>query len=254
MIGQYAIIFIDEPQIRAIGEGGEVEWDGITYTVSTQVGYNEAVAPTGNSISSGEVKAHLHLFLFADASLNSADGKTKNPLEELVYPQPTYSAATTITNGYDTNPTSVRVQLSMNGQGGGAGGYSVVQNANIVGFRMRHLGEDVHPELIKGKIWGYISLGGKLNGAPGNAAHPAHITQSGNANKGSATKTGVDPFAYRNDPWDDYYFSDFYTRIHKSSVPGSDKLNLAGRAFDARHDEGEYEIMPSLTTINGELN
>lgn len=110
---QFAILFIDETPIRAIGigTGGTVEWGGNTYIVNNNINNaNLPICAIGDSHTGynnnthdyipSDVPAHLHLFLFADGSLNPADGKTKNPLDVLTYPAPEYAAATTVTDGF----------------------------------------------------------------------------------------------------------------------------------------------------------
>jgi len=256
---EYAILFLslnqqNQVQVRAIGLGGTVEWDGQTYTVDNLINnIDEAIAPVGDSYGisgpADDLDAHLHLYNFGN-DIDTGDEFTKNPLQFLTYPEPSFAPETDIQLGYDLAPSKVKIRLRMADQNG-AGDYSVVQNANVVGVRLKQQGQSAYPELLRGKdYWGYISLGGSTVGAPESIYYPDYVNNDGNGNKGSWLKTGIDPFAYRLEPHDDYYFTDFYTRIHQNHSVGASLL-LANIPKFAQYPDNRYTLHPYLIDANG---
>lgn len=77
---------------------------------------------------------------------------------------------------------------------------------------------------------------------------------------GSPSRTGVDPHAYTGSsqkPYDNYYFADFYTRIHKlcsrDEKNKESDLLLAKYPWDARMLDGNYELMTRITNVRHEF-
>lgn len=65
---------------------------------------------------------------------------------------------------------------------------------------------------------------------------------------------GVNSFAYNSSnphPYDDYYFPDFYTRIHKDHSGGA--LRTAELPANARYPDGEYALFAQVTNIRDQV-
>lgn len=71
---------------------------------------------------------------------------------------------------------------------------------------------------------------------------------------GSTTRTGIDPYAHRdgnNQPYDDYYFSDFYTRVHKDYELGGD-FSFADINELSKYPDGRYHLYAKAITVRGD--
>lgn len=92
-------------------------------------------------------------------------------------------------------------------------------------------------------------MGTRLND---NTKYPPHISVRNAKNVGSWTRTGIHPLAYKtNNPrrWDDYYFSDFVTRIHTADVMGDTTTLIADCPDDARYTDGRYQMYAEVTDV-----
>ncbi|MBP6446353.1 MAG: hypothetical protein KA341_06080, partial [Saprospiraceae bacterium] len=67
---------------------------------------------------------------------------------------------------------------------------------------------------------------------------------------GSWTQTGTYPYAHSSPDkiYDDYFFSDFYTRIDKT-----DYKNLTDLPINARYNDGKYILKPTITNVRDVL-
>lgn len=124
-------------------------------------------------------------------------------------------------------------------------------------------------QLIMGKfVESFLSHGSKMNseiqpitansdyGFPSNPEQNTviNIVNNSSTNHGSTTTTGIDPYAYRdgnNQPYDDYYFSDFYTRIHDDYQLGGIH-NFAAANCEAKYKDGKYQLFAKATTVRGD--
>lgn len=71
---------------------------------------------------------------------------------------------------------------------------------------------------------------------------------------GSNTETGIDPYSYTSNaigyPWDDFYFSDFYTRIHKDDDNTQQStIQITNVTDNARYPDGEYDLKARASTV-----
>lgn len=125
-------------------------------------------------------------------------------------------------------------------------------------------------QLIMGKfVKSFLSHGARMNseiqpitanatyGFPSNPENNTAINIGNNssANHGSTTTTGIDPYAYRdgnNQPYDDYYFSDFYTRVHEDYELGGIH-EFADANEDAKYKDGKYQLFAKVTTVRDDV-
>jgi len=240
---------------------------------------NTPIAPIGNS--GGDFAAHIHLYNFnrnprnndVNSSYTSALGfsntqfrNPKNPLEFLPHDQPVYTVAINGRNLiYPGNQkSSFRVRCSMNGVTAGQTYANAVMNLDNVELYIRKdKAIKTEYKLIKGAVLeSRISNGARLDtdrypsiGFPGHntGAHAIDIAR-GVRNEidegiGSYTRTGVSASAYTNNPWDEYYFSDFPTRIHKDDQFGGANARFASVNEEARYEDGKYQLYAKAITV-----
>ncbi|QQS29017.1 MAG: SprB repeat-containing protein [Sphingobacteriales bacterium] len=60
-------------------------------------------------------------------------------------------------------------------------------------------------------------------------------------------------YAYNTNPYDDYFFSDLKLRIHKDDEYSDALIQYAYINEDARYPDGNYFLLASATTVNGDL-
>ena len=263
-LGQ-AIIFVGDG--RAIGEsGGMVTYDGVTYNVQNHVDANDAIAPLGDSgscIQDGSCPAHVHLYeIPASNPPNTGWGANShaillNALGSIAFPNPSHnpvlyhSANDPLTPGillnYENTPTSIRIRDNYAGQNGAL----YVPDVNKIKFFIRTNDSPSSYEFIRGNSYiSEINYGGILGGNK----YPSYIVD--NDTEGNATRTGVhpqyDPELPATRPFDDFFFSDFYIRIHRNDAWGGTPT-LAFRNKDAKYTDGNYNIRVDVERLNGQL-
>lgn len=86
------------------------------------------------------------------------------------------------------------------------------------------------------------------------AFNPSELYPSGiTARQGTTSKTGIESFAYHTNnghPWDNYYYSDFYPRIHKKHTIGT-TLQFARHNLEAHYPDSNYEaVLRVATSVN----
>ncbi|MBU2554217.1 MAG: hypothetical protein KKF98_07125 [Bacteroidetes bacterium] len=92
--------------------------------------------------------------------------------------------------------------------------------------------------------------------APANPPNnnSVNIANLSGAQHGSTTRTGIDPYAYTTSigyPYDDYYFSDFFTRIHilDDFGHGNRQMAICNEDTVARYPDGKYNLYAKVTTV-----
>ncbi|MFN0173536.1 MAG: PKD domain-containing protein [Saprospiraceae bacterium] len=241
------IFFVDEDKVLGqVGAPNTVVYDGTTYTVQKNVAFNESVGPIGDS-GDNSFPAHVHLYSIPDGNTNwnsSSHTILLNPLASpILYPSSDHNLQMLHSNNanlmgvllkYDNTPTSIRVRDSY------TPGVGYVPNTNSVKFFIKPKNSTAEFRKIKGGSYmGEIIYGGRPDEY---AKFPASILID--HNWGNETTTGVHPYwqnASGGSLYDDFYFSDFYTRIHKSNDRVG-AISLAGRNKDAEYPDGEYTV------------
>ena len=136
-------------------------------------------------------------------------------------------------------------------------GYTnVTMNADNVAILLQKANSNTFDEIIGPHYSSRISMGAR-DDSPITPWSSAVFNTRHKAGFGSWTRTGIKPFAHndvitpidlRNEPYDDYFFSDFYTRIHKN-----DHKKFSDTPINARYNDGAYKIKPTLTNVRDEL-
>lgn len=250
------------------------------FAVTTQVtSINIPVAPIGTS-GNQVGNAHIHLFNFQNSPIDSdflsdypGDFNTtnfrnaKNPLQFVTHNAPTY-LLTFPSNINLTYPgdsrSSIRVRAAMSGETAGGPYSNSIMDIEKVQLFIKKLNEPFSSfQLFKGPVLeSQIVYGGVVNsnrypsiGFPSHNTGTSAIDIAKGVNGsvdegvGSATRTGIVPFAYSSQPYDEFYFSDIFTRIHKNNVFGSTSPTFASINEDAKYPDGNYELFAQLTTV-----
>ncbi len=267
-VNQYAIINLTTQKAIGPVQGASCTYNGITYTVNNQVAQGQVVAPLG---SSGSVSPHLHLYHpqspLTDPQLVS---NAKDPMEVLPHYNTAYQVFIFSTEHLTTNGSQnwypgddyasvgVCCQLANPGiQGSPPDQYyhTAVMDIDQLELFIKPKGKPSEPM----SQWGHIGSGYQYFAGPNyyssicNASRAGSLMYPPNLSSmpfGSHTQTGIFPYAYNSNPFDNYYFSDIMTRIHKNHVMGQ-SLTLAGIIEDARYPDGVYQMFLRMSRVNG---
>jgi PKD repeat protein len=261
---------------------------GQPINVTTQVtNVNNPLAPIGDSgdddVTDDDFAAHVHLYSFqndpvgADFNSNYPAGyqatrfrNTKNPMEFLQHDQAAYLMTFPNINMVypGTSRSSFRVRAAMSGQTG-TGNYSVSMDIDAVELFLKRKYEPFSNfRYYKGSVLeSKMSYGGRVNtnrypsidfpthNTGANAIDIAKGVENNVDLIGTLDRTGIHAFAYSSNggqPYDEFYFSDFFSRIHKDDNYGGNNARFAGVNSDARYTDGEYDYYVRLTTADNQ--
>lgn len=218
------------------------------------------VGPVGNSGMSStnpNYAVHLHLGLLEYPNTDVYnDNIAKNPLQFVSHPSPTYINNILLQNDQTRGiqilypgdyENTIQARIEMDGQGsGGNGNYSVVMDVDKVEFKIKKASNSGDYQTVTGPYFNRIELGGTLNGV----RMPNGMI--GTVSVGNWSSPGIEPFAYNSDPWDDYYFADFVTRIHVNDPMdgGTTPTQIANCPDNCRYGDGAYLLKVVSTNIN----
>lgn len=243
-----------------------------TLITTSHVALGDAIAPVGGSSNNAasEFPVHLHLYKLRDPVLGISLTNSMDPFTDLAHPVFDYEVRLTFNQditpvsfndwnvttinypGSAPNTISWRAVMADAQQGVDASRYSnVAQNLDILQLRIKAptVGEY---ELIRGPWYrSEISLGART----ATPIYPPHIVNT----YGNLTTTGILPEAYRDNvgfrPYDNHYFADFITRIHKSdSMNGNASFTrIADLPQNARYNDGTYHIFAQVSDVRGDM-
>ncbi|MGC3946371.1 MAG: PKD domain-containing protein [Chryseolinea sp.] len=277
----YAIIYNAGTTVFAVGlVNGTVTHPSVNggnpIAVTNQItDANRPIAPIGNS--GGDYEAHIHLYNFQNDPVGDDYGSgypgsynatyfrnAKNPLQFLNHNRPTYTVS--FQPGALRYPGTQRsffnVRAAMNGAAG-SGNYPVVMDVDAVELFIKKKYEAFNnTQYYKGTVLeSKIFYGGRLNtdrypsnGFPAHNSGQNAIDIAKGDGVGSTTLTGISAFAYSSQPYDEYYFSDFYSRIHKDDNYGGTNARFASVSSDARYPDGEYNYFARVTTADNQVH
>lgn len=252
-----AIIDILNNRAFSTISNGTVKYNNLSFTTSKTVEAGWPVAPVGNSNAINGT--HLHLYLL-DKPKNEPqnNNNAKNPLHYLSHQTTNFDISigriTKLTE-YNQNTYysgaeqgSIMVKAKMAGAGNGSIYTNHIMDIEKVHLYIKKYGQnDNDYKLILGNNFeSKIVLGGRID----NTRYPSGNSSYDIASAyGSITRTGIEPFAYSSFPYDNWYFSDIYTRIHKDDrFTGT--IKLASCNAEARYSDGVYLIKPRAFRID----
>ncbi len=263
-----AIIDLSNNRAFSTTTNGTVDYGNYpTFTTTNTVQAGWPICPVGNSAASNGT--HLHLYLLLDPSNNPQNtNNAKNPLQFIDHQNTNFDVNIIETNNLTEfgqtifhsgdHRGSVGIEVKMNGAGNTSTYSNQIMDIEKVQLNVKKFGQtDNDYQLMIGNNYtGEILLGGRIN----NNRYPSSGYPTGNTSfdiatdYGSPTRTGIDPFAYRAieanpRPWDIWYFSDIYTRIHKDDN-FTGPLKLATSNSEARYTDGVYLLKPKAYKID----
>lgn len=246
---------------------GQVEYNGELLEVTINVPEGSPIGPLGNS-GVGPGAAHLHLTTAPDNEATLNDGYNRNPLQYVNYEEPGYniqlfsnpSPGTFNVNYPGTNPSPLCVRPEMSPVSTPNGNihnrYSKIYDLNIVRLLIKKSYESDYVTISGDEHSNVISLGGRLGPIPliETELFNNSLAQYAADQWGSWTQMGVKSFAYNASivtrPYDEFYFPDFITRIHKDDLTNeTSPTKLSHCPMSTRYNDGRYQIKARVTNI-----
>ena len=247
-----------------------------TICATNMVDQGQVIGSLGTSFgttTTGAVPSHLHLQRFRDLNGGYSKDNLIDPLEEVRHQGPDFEVKILKNQGTAPNfmegvnlsypgssstsflvrPIMPDIDQNGNPNSGYGANFIFFNNTMNVDQVELYLGKTSAPafDLIKGlefesKIW----LGGRYQ-------HHTHYPSESNTNvhehEGSWTRQTVKPYCYSNrrGNFDDYYFSDFVTRIHTNDpMDGNTTPTMfADCPDDARYPDGRYKLYAEVTDV-----
>lgn len=261
----YAILNLNTS--NAIGQReGTVTLNGTQYDVEDEVtSTDQTIAAMGGSgggyQGNDPFPVHLHLYHFQDINNNplineAYETNCLDPLHVIQHEETSYEIkfhtegenfGDVSLNYPGSSPTKFRVRAVMEnatntagvpiGENGSATRYgNVVMNLDNIQLLIKPSHENEFQE-IRGKEFYSRIRHGALDD---NEMYPTYLAL--NNQRGNWNHQSIAPFAYTNHPYDDFYFTDFITRIHKDDPMDGEQAQIANCPDNARYNDGIYEI------------
>jgi len=234
---------------------------------------------------------HLHVYMFNDINQAVANHRNtfndRDPLQFISHVNTTYDVAISndsnnvngnhIITSPGSQAISLKVRYTMNNAGiNGSRFDNAVMDIDNVDIYIKPSykndedtaqwgNENSNYQLITGEyVKSHLSHGARLaseiypvTAAYNHVANPLDNTAINLVGKtyGDWDNTGIDPFAYsstKNHPYDDYYFSDFYTRVHQDYQLGGNFVFAPCNEKSKYHD-GRYYLYAKVTTVRDDV-
>jgi hypothetical protein len=262
-IKNWAIIFQINGVYHAIGpiNGSTVTFadengTSQTLTVTNSVAQGAPIAPLGGS---GGFSPHAHIQ--GMSALTKANGDIinpgssegdkygKNPLEYITHTSPTFiinlsqqGIASGVSPVYPGNKrTPLLSTATLSGEVDGKRYNNSIIDIEKVEYKIKNI-YSTNWVNIKGINADKIQFGGRGT----DNVKPDKLRTQG---VGNWNTTGVKPHTYWNHNYDEFYFADFYARIHKND-PMSGKGMFADYPWSAMYKDGNYEIKVAISNVN----
>lgn len=257
---KWAMVMSINDTVVSIGQvEGFVVHNGDTLSVSNELAQYNPIGTLGNS---GTSFAHLHLNTIPNNQTGWNNTHNKNPLQYVDYEVPEYDVQFFSQPGPDSfklnypgtvkSPFCVRPRLSpVTVDGNSNNRYSRINDVNQVEIFLRKRYELEFAKIKGAKQESILSLGGRI----GTNLINHTLQQYRDGQWGDWSRTGVNSFAYNTTtnanghPYDDFYFTDFYTRIHRDDPMDGGTPKIAYCPEQARYNDGEYDLEARVTTI-----
>ena len=241
--------------------GATFKVNGVNYTTTNVVNITDPFIPLGHSGGKqGErYVPHLHLNSLPYNTGTQSNNINGDPTQFLNIDRPDYwitahSEGGNILSGIrpnypGTSSTKVKVRVEMQGEALGTNRYNHLMDMDKVELQIKRSSASSYERVIGDQIEAIISEGGRLGEPVINHKNPINksnwLSMGINSNAYNAATTGPNA---RN-PWDDYYFTDFKTRIHNSDQ-FNNKTLIADIPANSRYPDGIYNIRVKATTSN----
>jgi len=229
------------------------------YFTTTVINTNDPFIPIGDS--GGNYPVHLHLNTLPYNTDVSSDAINGDPCQFLDIDVPTYKIKTwselndsKIDLKYPGNtPTKIAARIQMEGEPLNVKRYDHLMDCDKVELEIKSVWSSDYERIRGDKMTAIVSEGGRLGESVINHTFPPNKTNWNSQGVNSNAYNGAETGDNAKNPWDDYYFTDFKTRIHKD-----DKLNNASLYSDTprnvRYNDGRYEFRVKATATNNSYN
>lgn len=224
-----------------------------------QLGVSGKIKVNGKS---EDYKAHLHLCTVPDDKDYADDPINGNALQYVNYTKPTYDIgiiSELSTSGVGlrypgTQPTKLRVRVGLQGEQPKANRYNSIMDANTIEFMVKPNRSSTYLRIKGNTTEGKISLGGRLgenivNHDPWRYVYPGQYHLWKKTGIHSNAYNSINTSVYGGNPWDDYYFIDFPTRIHSDDPLTNKTLQIADFPSAARYNDGKYSFRARVIDI-----
>ncbi len=224
-----------------------------TILVNVFVPTHQSFASHGGS--GGSYDPHLDLKITNPGVTNRHDSVSHDPFELVDYDDPTYDIRLFCQS--DTNKVIIKypgtqtfgiaTRPIMQGERRSVKRYNTALDIHEVEWLLKRESEQNY-KLIKGFFKeSEISLGARLYTSLKNHPKP---------NFGNWTTTGINSVAYNGfshgpQPWDDFYYADWTTRIHKDDVMDDGQKKYCDCPTECRYEDGEYSLKTRVTNVRG---
>lgn len=265
---------------------GEITNDTVYATNTVDEG--DAIGTLGSS-GLGINNTHLHLqkhnvLAGINAGATYSKANLSDPLEFVEHQGPEYEISIHHEGqnaNVDSYPEGIQVQYpgteetsfmvrpsmpDLNNQGGvnhgnGPNRYFFNNTMNVDEVKSYiKVSHEENPAVIIGPNYeARVSMGGRVDHLVPYPVMPRSILTTQQFN-GNWNRTGIDARAYNTDcgttysrQWDDFYYADFVTRIHKDDpMDGATTATMiADCPDDARYPDGSYELFAEVTDVRG---
>jgi len=266
---KWVILNIEDEEAYGIEEG-VVLFNDQEYPVTNIVLFDRELAAIGNSMTEPNT-THIHLHLYAFRNVNAAIANHNNvynnydPLSVLNYgthTQYTHSILEHEIKYGNSGNSYFKTRATMDNAVMGSRYPNAVMDVDLTELFIKPAFKpsenqsnwgtptSSYQHYIGKYFTSYIDHGGRRAFNP-SELYPFGITTG----QGSTIKTGIEPIAYHTSnghPWDNFYFSDFFPRIHKDHSIGA-ALQLARHNLETRYPDGDYEAHSRITTVKNHV-
>jgi hypothetical protein len=240
------------------------------YVTDNDISADDPIAPIGTSNKKKSIGLHLHLSYLESGNNPGSSTNSVDPWTVIKHPKTFFSAE--IKTEHSSNWWKIEPKYAGNTKN------TLLLKHEMVGVQYvgsNHysnvcMNEEELEILVKNKdnsTAGFKTIEGLLheskfiiNPAGSKVIYPSYAWFTEKDKWGSPSRTGVDPHAYTGSSqkhYDNYYFADFYTRIHKlcsrDEKNKESDLLLAKYPWDARMVDGNYELMTRITNVRQDL-
>jgi hypothetical protein len=248
----WAIIDLEHCRAFCQESGRTVEISGYCSNSISTVNWVEEgwdIAPIGGS---GGFPTHVHLERRESGKKHDPNQFVQHQTQNFILDLTANNKNTIEIKYPGTSRNTLRLRATMNGgtRVGSDRFSNVTMNLDKADILLQREGVNDYEHIVGYEGSGKTKIESKLwLGANHNTA----ITPTNWNNRpfGSWTQTGTYPYAHNdanNQIYDDYFFSDFYTRIDKT-----DFKKLTDLPTNARYNDGKYKLKPTVTNVRDEL-
>ncbi|MEI6577331.1 MAG: PKD domain-containing protein [Bacteroidota bacterium] len=243
-------------------------YGNVSYVTTNQILAGERLAPMGDSDATN---VHVHLYRHVNPAGGVQDAANcKDPLKILNHMPSNltiglgqaYHLTTQYNNVFYAGDQCSSLKFACQMVGNALMPENTLSSYQHMMMAIDHVGFFIGPEGANESSAGWgssnsqfkVLLGPHYQGIisqgslPNTSIYPVDLSSGLN---GNVTTTGIMPYSYSGGTYDDYFFSDFYQRLHMNCMPGSGVLQFAQCNLEAMYPDGKFRIHARAETIEG---